>query len=67
MRIVPMEAAKAKPVGAARENPNMEPYLPPPIGRIEFSLNPFKMLVSFPQNFILCTDYHCRHISDQYL
>lgn len=44
MRIVPMEAAKAKPVAAARENPNMEPYLPPPIGRIEFSLNPFKML-----------------------
>ena len=67
MRIVPMEAAKAKPVGAARENPNMEPYLPPPIGRIEFSLNPFKMLVSFPQNFILCTDYQCHHISDQYL
>lgn len=22
----------------------MEPYLPPPVGRIAFSLNPFKML-----------------------
>ena len=46
LRIVPEVLAKAKPLGAARENPNMEPYLPPPIGRIEFSLNPFKMLVS---------------------
>lgn len=44
MRIVPGVMAKAKPLGAGRENPNMEPYLPPPIGRIQFSLNPFKML-----------------------
>ena len=46
LRILPMSLAKTKPLGAARENPNMEPHLPPPIGRIEFSLNPFKMLVS---------------------
>jgi len=39
-----VKIAKAKPLGAARENPNMEPHLPPPVGRIEFSLNPFKML-----------------------
>ena len=48
LRIVPVKIAKAKPLGAARENPNMEPHLPPPVGRIEFSLNPFKMLVSNP-------------------
>ena len=47
LRILPKTASDAKPVGAARENPNMEPHLPPPIGRIEFSLNPFKMLVSW--------------------
>ena len=46
LRIVPMEMVKSKPVGPGRENPNMEPYLPPPIGRIQFSLNPCKMLVS---------------------
>ena len=48
LRIVPEALAKAKPLGPGRENPNMEPYLPPPIGRIQFSLNPFKMLVSIP-------------------
>jgi len=46
LRIVPIALVKAKPVGPGRENPNMEPYLPPPIGRIQFSLNPCKMLVS---------------------
>ena len=46
LRIMPAAMAKAKPLGAGRENPNMEPYLPPPVGRIQFSLNPFKMLVS---------------------
>ena len=44
LRIFPMALAAKKPLGLARENPNMEPYLPPPVGRIEFSLNPFKML-----------------------
>ena len=46
LRIMPIAVAKSKEVGDGRENPNMEPYLPPPVGRIEFSLNPFKMLVS---------------------
>jgi len=44
LRIMPIAVAKSKEVGDGRENPNMEPYLPPPVGRIEFSLNPFKML-----------------------
>lgn len=44
LRIMPADIATKRKVGTARENPNMEPYLPPPIGRIEFSLNPFKML-----------------------
>lgn len=46
LRIMPATMAKVRPLGSGRENPNMEPYLPPPVGRIEFSLNPFKMLVS---------------------
>lgn len=44
LRVMPKEVAKKREVGTGRENPNMEPYLPPPVGRIEFSLNPFKML-----------------------
>jgi len=44
LRILPGEQAKNTPVGNARTEPNMEPYLPAPVGRISFSLNPFKML-----------------------
>ena len=46
LRIMPAFQAEKRKVGEGRENPNMEPYLPPPVGRISFSLNPFKMLVS---------------------
>jgi len=44
LRILPKTIADTRPLGSARENPNMEPHLPPPVGRLEFSLNPFKML-----------------------
>ena len=44
LRIIPGAQATANSVGKARTEPNMEPYLPPPVGRIQFSLNPFKML-----------------------
>jgi hypothetical protein len=42
--IVPMEMAKANPVGECQKEPNVDPHLPKPFGRIEFSLNPLKML-----------------------
>ena len=44
LRCVPAEYALANKVGAARGDPNIEPNLPPPIGRFELSLNPIKML-----------------------
>lgn len=44
LRIVPHELAVTNGVGTGRQEPNLEPYLPPPIGRIQLSLNPFKML-----------------------
>ena len=31
-------------MGEARQEPNHSPFLPPPVGRLSFSLNPFKML-----------------------
>ena len=44
--IYPKDQAEANKVGEARQEPNCNPYLPPPIGRLSFSLNPFKMFVS---------------------
>jgi hypothetical protein len=44
IRIFPGSIAEKNPVGDGRNEPNMEPHLPPPIGRIAFSLNPFTML-----------------------
>lgn len=47
IEVYPKDKAEINKVGEARTDPNQSPYLPPPIGRISFSLNPFKMLVSF--------------------
>ena len=44
MEIVPEKMANEVEVGKGRDNPNVNPYLPPPIGRISFTLNPFTML-----------------------
>ena len=41
--IVPIKQADEMPVGQGRDEPNHDPYLPPPVGRISLSLNPFKM------------------------
>jgi hypothetical protein len=43
MELVPMEKAKQQGVGQGRNSPNHSPYLPPPAGRLSFSLNPFKV------------------------
>jgi len=42
--ILPKEMGEANKVGEARTEPNHSPFLPPPTGRLEFSLNPLKML-----------------------
>lgn len=44
--IYPKDQAENNKVGAARQEPNHSPFLPPPVGRLSLSLNPFKMLVS---------------------
>ena len=43
IQIVPLSRAEAEPVGAGRNEPNHSPFLPPPVGRMKFSLNPFVM------------------------
>lgn len=44
LQIIPKELADKNPQGVGREAPNSDPYCPPPEGRIQLSLNPFKML-----------------------
>jgi hypothetical protein len=43
MEILPMWKAELNKVGIGRKEPNVSPYLPPPVGRFQWSLNPFKM------------------------
>ncbi len=44
LQIVPEEDALAMPVGLGRSEPNSNPYLPPPVGRLRMSANPFLMI-----------------------
>ncbi len=41
--VTTIEHAEKNIIGSAREDPNTDPYLPPPIGRLHFSLNPCEM------------------------
>ena len=41
--ITSMEVAEKQKIGSARDDPNIEPYLPPPVGRLHFSFNPCEM------------------------
>ncbi|CAB1121419.1 unnamed protein product [Ectocarpus sp. CCAP 1310/34] len=43
VQIWPIEKAELQPVGNGRNDPNSQPFLPPPAGRLRFSLNPFVM------------------------
>ena len=40
---LPQNVADTNPVGKARDAPNHSPFCPPPIGRFQWSMNPFKM------------------------
>ena len=42
--LVPEERYKACPVGEGRSEPNVDPKLPPPVGRFEWSWNPLKII-----------------------
>ena len=44
--VMPFGYAEQNKVGEARNEPNVNPFLPPPVGRISFTMNPFKMFVS---------------------
>ena len=44
LEILPKRNADLDVVGKGRDDPNVNPYLPPPVGRLQFTLNPFKMM-----------------------
>ncbi|KAG6610266.1 dysferlin-like protein [Phytophthora cinnamomi] len=44
VQIVPEDEAVASPVGKGQNTPNLNPYLPPPVGRMRFTANPVAML-----------------------
>ena len=41
IQLWPKDKAIVMPVGARRDDPNTNPYLPPPVGRLKWSWNPF--------------------------
>lgn len=45
LHLYPKDDAEKNPQGIGRDEPNNDPFCPPPVGRIELSLNPFKMLM----------------------
>ena len=44
VEVMPMWYAESSCVGKGRDEPNVNPYLPPPTGRISFTLNPVTMI-----------------------
>jgi len=44
LSIMPIALANGNKVGQGRGEPNHSPFLPPPVGRLSLSLNPFTML-----------------------
>ena len=44
VEVVPKIVAEEAPVGLGRSEPNINPQLPDPVGRMKFSLNPFYLL-----------------------
>ena len=44
LEILPKSIADNEKVGKGRDEPNVNPHLPPPVGRFEFTLNPFKLV-----------------------
>jgi len=43
IKLFPQEKADACQNGDGRDSPNIDPWLPPPVGRLVFTLNPCKM------------------------
>lgn len=47
IEVVPKAFASSHPVGFGRSDPNQNPFLPGPTGRFEWTINPWKLYVSY--------------------
>ena len=45
VELIPKWKAEVSVVGKGRDEPNINPKLPPPVGRLHLSWNPFDLLV----------------------
>ncbi|MES1916423.1 MAG: hypothetical protein MHM6MM_008241, partial [Cercozoa sp. M6MM] len=54
LQIVPKSLCPAYPAGLGRGEPNMNPSLPPPEGRMRWTLNPFSMMRQLMGNRFCC-------------
>lgn len=59
--IVPESETVTRPVGAGRDEPNSNPYLPPPVGRLTFSFNPLSLIWALfgPECVLICCCICC--------
>lgn len=57
--IMPTAIAAKNTQGDGRSEPNNDPAMPAPVGRIEFTLNPFKMLSQLLGDDIMIRVYMC--------
>jgi hypothetical protein len=57
--IVPEIEYENDPVGSARNEPNKDPYLPPPNGRLSFSLNPMAIFYELCSPRVICCIVCC--------
>jgi len=46
LEIFPIKLAQENKVGKGREEPNVNPYLPPPVGRVQLTWNPYTLIVN---------------------
>jgi hypothetical protein len=59
LSLVPKEEYENDPVGKARDEPNKDPYLPPPNGRLSFTLNPLAILKELCSPRVICCIVCC--------
>lgn len=57
--IVPEVEIITRPVGHGRDEPNVNPYLPPPFGRMSFSFNPCTLINEICGPKVLCCIICC--------
>ena len=59
LSLVPKEEYENDPVGKARDEPNKDPCLPPPQGRLSFTLNPLAILKELCSPRVICCIICC--------